>query len=88
MHAVVFQVDMKQDWEGDQQEELDTLTRLVKSAPGFVRGTWLTDGKRGLSLILFESEQAARDVADNASLPPTASATFRSADVYEVLRDV
>jgi hypothetical protein len=85
---VVFQVDVKQDWEGDANAELDQLTTMMKSIPGFVRGTWTTDGRRGLSFIVFESEDVARGVAANAKLPPTASVTFRSADVYEIVREV
>ncbi|HEX8769550.1 MAG TPA: hypothetical protein VF711_02135 [Acidimicrobiales bacterium] len=88
MHAVVFVVDVKQDWQGDVDQELDQLIGMVKSVPGFVRGTWTTDGKTGLSFLLFETEQAARALADNAGMPPDASVTFRSVDVYEVLRDV
>ncbi len=87
MHAVVFHVDMKQGWEGNAEEELDQLVGMLKSTPGYVRGTWTTDGTTGLSFILFESEEAARGVADNAAMPPDASATFRSVDVYEVVRD-
>lgn len=88
MHAVVFQVDMKQDWEGDTDHELDQLVAMMKSVPGFVRATWTTDGTTGLSFIVFESEEGARGIADNASMPPDASVTFRSVDVYEVVRDV
>jgi hypothetical protein len=88
MHAVVFQVDMKRGWEGDAEEELDQLIGLVKSVPGFVRGTWTSDGTRGLSFLLFQSEQAACALADNAAMPPDASVTFRGVDVYEVLRDI
>jgi len=88
MHAVVFQVDMKQGWEGNADAELDQLVTMVKSVPGFVRGTWTTDGQRGLSLLLFESEESAAGIAANASMPPDASVTFRSVDVYEVVRDV
>ena len=87
MHAVVFQVDIKPGWEGNADEELDQLIGIVKAAPGFVRGTWTSDGTRGLSFLLFESEQAARTLADNAAVPPDASVTFRRIDVYEVLRD-
>jgi hypothetical protein len=88
MHAVVFQVEMKQDWQGDVDAELDGLVGMVKSTPGFVRGTWMSDGKTGLSCLLFESEEVARGMAENAFVPPDASVTFRSADVYEVARDV
>ena len=58
---------------------------FVKGAPGFVRGTWLSDGRRAVSLIVFESEEAARQLADNASMPPDAAVTVRAVDVYEVL---
>ncbi len=87
MHAVVFQVDIKQGWEGDTDQELDQLVGMMESAPGFVRATWTTDGTTGLSFIVVESEEAARGIADNASMPPVASVTFRRVDVYEVVRD-
>ena len=88
MHAVVFQVDMKQGWEGKVDTELDQLVTMVKSVPGFVRGTWTTDGRRGLSFLLFDSQESAQALADNAAMPPDASVTLRSVDVYEVVRDV
>ncbi len=88
MHAVVFEVDMKQGWEAKVDAELDQLVTMMKSVPGFVRGTWTTDGRRGLSFLLFESQESAQGLADNASMPPDASVTFRSVDVYDVVRDV
>ena len=88
MHAVVFYVDIKQGWEGDADKELDQLIGMVKSTPGFVRATWATDATTGVSFHLYESEEAARAVADNAAVPPDASVVLRSVDVYEVIRDV
>lgn len=88
MYAVVFQVDMKPGWQGDQDRELDVMADAMKSVPGFVRGTWASDGTRGLSFIVFSAEQAARAVAANAAVPPDASVTLRSADVYEISRDI
>ena len=88
MHAVVFIVDRKQDWTGDLEQELDQMTGALKSAGGFIRGTWTGNAHHGISLLLFESEQAARAVADNAAVPPAASVTLRSAEVHEVLRDL
>ncbi len=79
---------MKQGWEGSAEAELDQLVTMLKSVPGFVRGTWTTDGRRGLSFLLFESQETADGLADNASMPPDASVTLRSVDVYEVARDV
>jgi quinol monooxygenase YgiN len=88
MHAVVFHVDMKPGWEGSAEAELDQLVTMVKSVPGFVRGTWTTDGRRGLSFLLFESQESAQALAANASMPPDAGVSLRSVDVYEVVRDV
>lgn len=88
MHAVVFQVDFVPGREAQQEPELDFLTNMIKSAPGFVRGTWAGDDKRGLSFLLFSSEDAARAVASNAAMPPDASASLRSVDVLEVARDI
>jgi hypothetical protein len=88
MHAVVFQVDLVPGREQQAEKELDFLTGMIRSAPGFVRSTWAGDDTRGLSFLLFDSEESARNVADNGSLPPDSSATFRSVDVYAVARDI
>jgi hypothetical protein len=88
MHAVVFQVDFVPGREEQQAGELNFITGIMKSTPGFVHGTWLGDDKHGLSCILFDSEGAARTVADGAGLPPDAAATLRSVDVYAVARDI
>lgn len=84
MHAIVFEVDMKEGQEEAARAELGPLMEMVKEVPGFVRGTWLADGRRGLSVVVFESEAAARDLADNAAMPPDSAVSFRSADIYEV----
>ena len=78
MHAVVFQVDVKPDWEGDGDAELDAVVGFVKSAHGFVRGTWTTDGRHGLSFIMFEAEGAAREFAANAAIPPRRMGAMKS----------
>ena len=87
MHAVVFHVDVKQNWEGDADAELDFLVGMLRSTPGFVRGTWVGNGKEAMSLLLFETEEVARGVADSAAMPPEASVSLRRVDVYEVHRD-
>ena len=88
MHAILFQVDLKENWQGDPDADLDKIVGGVKSVPGFVRGTWTSDGRRGVSLVVFDNEQTARGVAANAAVPPDAAVAFRSADVYEVVREV
>lgn len=88
MHAVVFQIEFKPDWTGDPDRELDQLTAFVQSLPAFVRGTWTSNGTQGLSFILFNDEVTARAFAANAQMPPDASGTLKSVEVYEVARDV
>ncbi|HEX3815561.1 MAG TPA: hypothetical protein VHX59_22220 [Mycobacteriales bacterium] len=88
MYAVVFQVDMKPDWEGDIDAELDHVVESVRAVPGFVRGTWARDGRSALSFILLDDEAAAKEMLNDSAIPPEAPVTFRSADLYEVARDV
>ena len=88
MYAVLFQVDMKQDWQGDVDAELDHLAAQVKSAPGFVRATWASDGTSGMSFIVMKDEESAREMANGGDIPPEASVTFRSVSVYEIARDI
>jgi hypothetical protein len=88
MYAVLFQVDIKKDWHGDADAELDELARTTKELPGFVRATWASNDTRGAGFIVVETEDVARGIADNPVIPPEASVTFRSVDVLEVKRDV
>lgn len=88
MHAVIFNVDFVPGREAQQDAELDFLTGMMQSTPGFVRGTWAGDDKRGLSCIVFDSEEAARAVAANAAVPPDASISLRSVDVLAVARNI
>ncbi len=85
MHAVVFQVDVKEGRVAGPGPELDEVIASSKAVPGFVRGTWMNDGRRGISVLLLESEDAARQMAADASIPAEAPVTLRSADVYEVV---
>ena len=50
----------------------DQIIPLVKTAPGFVAGYWLRsdDGTAGMSILLFESEDAARKAVEHRPLPP------------------
>lgn len=88
MHAVIFQVDFVAGREQQQEAELDFLSGMMKTTPGFVRGTWMGDDKHGLSCLIFESEAAAKAVAGNANMPPDAAVALRSVDVYPVARDI
>ncbi|HVT77663.1 MAG TPA: hypothetical protein VHD87_11590 [Acidimicrobiales bacterium] len=87
MYAVVFQVDIKPGRAADSGPELDQIATMTKSIPGFVRGTWMGDDTRGISFIVFESEETARGLAANAQVPENAAVALRSVDVFEVVQD-
>lgn len=86
MHAVVFEVDLRDGWRSTVDDELDYIVGTLSAEPGFVRGTWTGNGTRGLAIIVFEAEETAQNIVDNAELPPDAGASLRSAEVHEVLR--
>jgi hypothetical protein len=73
----------------DQQAATSALHSQVvpqtKAAPGFVAGYWVEfeGGKRGTAMLVFESEEAARGVAQAPS--PGEFITFDSIEVGEVV---
>ena len=65
MHAVVVRVSIG-DAELAGKGFREKVVPAVSSAPGFVTGYWTRsdDGSDGLSMLVFESEDAARATAD------------------------
>jgi heme-degrading monooxygenase HmoA len=63
MHAVVVRVAIE-DYERGRTFLTEQVVPRVKQAPGFVAGYWTRseDGDGGLSMMVFESEDAARGV--------------------------
>jgi hypothetical protein len=63
MHAVVVRVSV-QDVEQATEGLRNNVVPQVKQAPGFVAGYWTRSGNNGLAMLVFESEDAARQAAD------------------------
>jgi heme-degrading monooxygenase HmoA len=65
MHAVVVRVSIG-DAAVAEKGLREKVVPAVSSAPGFVAGYWTRsdDGSNGLSMLVFESEDAARAVAE------------------------
>jgi hypothetical protein len=88
MHAVVVRVTVG-DAEIAEKGLHQQVVPGVSGAPGFVAGYWTRsdDGANGLSLLVFESEEAARAVADRfragSILPETV--TVSRIEVREVV---
>ncbi len=80
MHAVVLNVTVN-DPDAATAALRDRVVPQVSGAPGFVAGYWVgLDGGRGTSVIVFESEDAARAAAARAQSP----GEFVSFDTVEV----
>lgn len=89
MHGLVFEVTIDPA-RGDEAEKLlhETVVPPVKALPGFVTAYWLRsdDGTRGVSVVVFESEETAQNALDNGPRPPEgAPATIIRVDRMAVL---
>lgn len=87
MHAVVVRVSVG-DSEAAQKELKEKIVPRIKNAPGFVAGYWTRadDGSNGQSMLVFQSEDAARAGAEqvrNGPFPETV--TLDSVEVREVV---
>ena len=63
MHAAIVSVTINNPDEALNYLKSDIVPR-VKQAPGFVAGYWTRSGDSGLSMVVYESEEAARAVAE------------------------
>ena len=85
MHALVFRVTIN-DREKAEAFLKETLVPGISQAPGFVAGYWANiGGNQGTSMVVFESEEAARQVADQGNRPPEDQVTVESIEVGEVI---
>lgn len=92
MHALVILVRLEPGHDAEGRAELETnVVPRVRQAPGVVAGYWAQSpkGDRGYSMILFESEEAARAGADMAQNSPRPDfVTFDTVEVCEVVAQV
>jgi len=86
MHAVVVNVTIN-DFEGGRQMLEEEVVPRVKQAPGFVTGYWTrSEGNHGLSMMVFESEDAANGAAQFIQSQPGSDAvTIDNVEVREVV---
>ncbi|HET9012226.1 MAG TPA: hypothetical protein VFN38_10460 [Gemmatimonadaceae bacterium] len=84
MHAVVVDVSIS-DVEEAQRELRERVVPAVSQAPGFVSGVWLRPGEgKGHSVVVFETEEAANEMAERvpSMVPPVV--TVENVSVCEV----
>ena len=84
MHAVVARVTV-QDRAAAEAELHDKIIPQVSKAPGFVAGYWTRKDETGMSMMVFESEDAATRASEMipAAVPDTV--TLQELEVREVV---
>ena len=87
MHAVVVRVTIN-DFDGAQKVLEEQVVPRASQAPGFVAGYWTrSDDNSGLSMIVFESEDAANGAAQmiQSQGSPSDAVTFEGVEVRSVV---
>ena len=83
MHAVVVRVTID-DPETAERALREQTVPGVSQAPGFVTGHWTRKGNTGLSMIIFESEDAANGVSERIRANTPDGVTVDDVEVREV----
>jgi hypothetical protein len=85
VHAVVVRVTIND--RGDAEKMLhDQVVPRVSQAPGFVNGYWTWKDSTGLSMAVFESEDAANRISEQVSNMINGEAVkLESVEVREVV---
>jgi len=85
--AVKFEVTLPESTPEEAQKMLDEgIVPRAKAQPGFMNGVWMrkvSSSREGVGVVVFGSEQQARD-ASEALRPPPGGPDVRGVDIYEV----
>ncbi|MGZ4203092.1 MAG: hypothetical protein ACXVRH_13660 [Thermoleophilaceae bacterium] len=84
MHAVVVNVTIT-DPEGSEVMLREQVVPRVSQAPGFVAGYWTRKGNGGLSMSVWESEDAANTASEMVRSAAPEGVTVDSVEVREVV---
>lgn len=84
MHAVVVRVNISDDESAERTLREQVVPRAIQS-PGFVSGYWTRNGNTGLSMVVFESEDAARAASEQGRSMALQGVTVEDVEVREVV---
>jgi hypothetical protein len=84
MHAVVVKVRID-DPEAATSSLRESVVPRVSQAPGFVAGYWTRKDNTGLSMAIFETEDAARRVSEQVRSMAPPAVTVEDVQVREVI---
>ncbi len=83
MHAVVVKVTIDEPDAAASMLREETVPAVAR-APGFVTGYWTRKGNSGLSMIIFESEDAANAMSEQVRAVAPDAVTIDDVEVREV----
>jgi hypothetical protein len=84
MHAVVVRVTIE-DPEASETTLREQVVPGVSQAPGFVAGYWTRKDNNGLSMAIFESEEAANGMSERVAGMVPDTVTLEEVEVREVV---
>jgi hypothetical protein len=84
MHAVVVRVTIR-DVDGSVEELRTNVVPRISQAPGLVAGYWTRKDHTGLSMTVWESEDAAVQARDRITQNMPEGVELQGADVREVV---
>ena len=84
MHAIVVKVSIT-DPEMGLSQLREVVVPRVSQAPGFVTGYWTRKDNSGVSMIVFESEDAANSASGQISSSVPDGVTLEDVEVREVV---
>ena len=84
MHAVVVRVTIN-DPQAAETFLREQTVPAASQAPGFVTGHWTRKGNTGLSMVVFESEDAANRASERIRGMSPDGVTFDDVEVREVV---
>ena len=84
MHAVVVRVTVS-DEEPALKQLREQVVPSVSQIPGFVTGYWTRKGNSGLSIAVFESEDAANAAGERVQGGVPDGVTLEGVEVREVV---
>jgi hypothetical protein len=83
MHAVVVKVKIN-DLEAADSHLRERVVPGLSQAPGFVAGYWTRKDNTGLSMVIFDSEDAATRASEQVPSMIPDAVTLEDVDVREV----
>jgi hypothetical protein len=84
MHAVVVRVTINEQETAEEQLRNEVIPR-VSQQPGFVNGYWMRKDNSGLSVVLFDSEDAANQASQRMPNNLAQGVTLEDVEIREVV---